>query len=85
MVFIVEVAVGTDDLPERMNEMREWLDHVRCAPSLFRFYRAGTQSSGCRVAFATQEEATAFARRFGGHVRDAMIAEAISEPSAAPP
>jgi hypothetical protein len=71
MAYIVEVTVSTDDLPGRMNEMREWLDHVRSAPSLFEVHRASAQSTGCRVVFGTQEEATAFARRFRGHVRDA--------------
>jgi len=77
MVYIVEIVVGDDDLPQRMNQMRMWLDHRRSAPSRFQVSGAGEQSTGCRVYFEAEEEATAFARQFGGCMVNPMSVEAI--------
>ena len=77
MVYIVEIVVGDDDLPQRMNQMRMWLDHQRYAPSRFQVSGAGEQSTGCRVYFEAQEEAAAFARQFDGSVVNPLSVEAI--------
>ena len=77
MVYIVEIVVSEDDLPERMNQMRVWLDHQRCAPNRFQVCDAGGQSTGCRVYFEAEAEAAAFARQFDGRVVNPMPVEAI--------
>ena len=77
MVYIVEIVVSEDDLPNRMNQMRVWLDHQRYAPSRFQVSGAGEQSTGCRVYFEAQEEAAAFARQFDGSVVNPLSVEAI--------
>jgi hypothetical protein len=77
MVYIVEIVVSEDGLPERMNQMRVWLDHRRYAPSRFRVSDAGEQSTGCRVYFEAEAEAAAFARQFDGRVVNPMTVEAI--------
>ena len=77
MVYIVEVPVAEDRLSERMNQMRAWLDHQRCAPSRFRVSDAGTKSPGFRVYFNAENEAAAFAREFGGRVVTTLAVDAI--------
>jgi hypothetical protein len=77
MVYIVEIEVAGDDLPEQMNRMRAWLDHQRYAPSRFRVSDAGAQSTGCRVYFKAEDEAVAFARQFGGRVLGNLAAAAV--------
>ena len=71
MVYIVEVLVAEDALPERMNQMRVWLDHQRYAPARFEVFDVDEPSTGCRVYFEAEEEAIAFARQFDGRVLDA--------------
>ena len=75
MVYIVEVVVSEDALPERMNQMRVWLDHQRYAPIRFQVSDAGEQATGCRVHFEAEEEAAAFARQFDGRLLDALAAD----------
>jgi len=65
MLYIVEVPVTEDDLDERMNRMRAWLDHQRFEPSSFRLLRTDTQQV-VRVVFKIASEAAAFAAEFGG-------------------
>jgi hypothetical protein len=77
MVCIVEIVVTDEALPQRMNQMRVWLDHQRYAPSRFQVSDANEQSNGCRVYFQAQEEAVAFARQFGGIVLGALTTDAI--------
>ena len=73
MAYVVEIASSADDLTEQMNQMREWLDHARYGPSLFQVYHADAQFIGFRLVFGAKEEAAAFARQFGGHVRNPVI------------
>jgi hypothetical protein len=65
VLYIVEVPVAEDDLDERMNSMRAWLDHQRFEPSSFRLQRTDTQQV-VRVLFKIESEAAAFASEFGG-------------------
>ncbi len=39
MLYVAEVPVSDDDLDDRMNRMRAWLDHQRFEPSSFRLWR----------------------------------------------
>ena len=77
MVYIVEIEVAENGLPEQMNQMRAWLDHQRYAPIRFRVSDAGRQSAGCRVHFNAEDEAAAFARQFGGHLLDTPATDAV--------
>jgi hypothetical protein len=61
---VAEVSVSEDDLDDRMNRMRAWLDHQRFQPSSFRLQRWVIGRSS--VLFKTAEEAAAFASEFGG-------------------
>ena len=65
MLYIVEIPVTDDDLNERMNRMRAWLDHQRSEPSSFRLLRTEIQQV-VRVVFKIESEAAAFASEFGG-------------------
>jgi len=68
MAYVVEVPVAGDNLTERMNSMRTWLDRQRLEPKRFRFSGADVRPIVCRVNFNTENEATAFAHEFGGRV-----------------
>jgi len=74
MLYIVEVPVTDDDLNDRMNRMRAWLDHRRSEPSSFRLLRTDTQQV-VRVVFKTESEAAAFASRFGGSLVTSPISD----------
>jgi len=67
MLFVVEVRVGADDLFVRMSNMRQWLDHRRFEPDLFRYDR-GAYGAVVRVEFKYENEAFVFAEAFGGAV-----------------
>jgi hypothetical protein len=72
MLYIVEVPVTEDDLDERMNRMRAWLDHQRSEPSSFRLLRTDTQQV-VRVVFKIESEAAAFASGFGGSLLSSPV------------
>jgi hypothetical protein len=65
MPCVAEVSVSEDDLDDRMNRMRAWLDHQRFQPSSFRLQRVGDRQV-LRVLFKTADEAAAFVSEFGG-------------------
>jgi hypothetical protein len=65
MLYVAEVSVSEDDLDDRMNRMRAWLDHQRFQPSSFRLRRVGDRQV-VRVLFKTADEAAAFAGEFSG-------------------
>jgi hypothetical protein len=77
VAYTVEIMVNKDDLPNRMNQMRVWLDHQRYFPRQFRVFDAGNQSTRCRVYFEADEEAAAFARQFDGRVLNPVAVEAM--------
>jgi hypothetical protein len=69
-VFSVEIRIPEMDekaLTARMNAMREWLDHRRVEPSVFR-YTFDPPGLLYRVDFRTKSDAVAFANQFGGQV-----------------
>ena len=64
MAYVAEVLVNDDDLIERMNRMRAWLDHQRCEPRSFRLDAADGRQA-VRVSFKVEHEAAAFIAEFG--------------------
>jgi hypothetical protein len=69
-VFPVEIRLAEPNeavLTARMTEMREWLDHRRLQPLVFR-YTFETRGLVFRVDFNAEADAAAFARAFGGRV-----------------
>lgn len=64
MVYVVEIMIEAD-LATELSQMRTWLDHMKFEPMGFRQIPC---KRICRVDFANQEEASAFARAFGGEV-----------------
>jgi hypothetical protein len=72
MLYIVEVPVTEDDLDERMNRMRAWLDHQRSEPSSFRLLRTDTQHV-VRVVFKIASEAATFATEFRGSLLSSPV------------
>ena len=72
-MFPVEIPIperDEDALPTRMTAMREWLDHRRFEPSVFR-YSFAAPGLLFRVEFTVEAEAAAFAKAFGGRVAEA--------------
>ncbi len=70
-MFLVEVTIQhEDELTEKMEAMRTWLDHRRFEPATFR-YTFASPSVGCRIEFSIEAEALAFAAAFGGHLSGA--------------
>jgi hypothetical protein len=68
MVFQVEIHLSDEEaLTEKMAAMREWLDHRRFEPLIFR-YTFEHRGMLFRVDFAIQAEAVVFAKEFGGNV-----------------
>ena len=59
-----------NDLVERLTDMRVWLDEHRYVPSTFTYFflQPGMK---IRVSFKVDDEAEAFAQRFGGSLLDA--------------
>lgn len=69
-MFAVEISLDRPaggDLAVTMATMREWLDHQRVEPVLFR-HTAKAQGVVFEVVFASKAEADAFAQAFGGMV-----------------
>jgi hypothetical protein len=75
MLYIAEAPVTEDDLDERMNRMRAWLDHQRFEPSVFRLSQTDDRQV-VRAFFKTEGEAAAFAAEFGGSVLALPVADA---------
>ena len=75
MLYIAEAPVTEDDLDERMNRMRAWLDHQRFEPSVFRLSQADDRQV-VRAFFKTEDEAAAFAAEFGGSVASLPVPDA---------
>ena len=64
MVYVVEIMIEAD-LATELSQMRTWLDHMKFEPIGFRQIPSKRM---CRVDFASEEEAKAFARAFAGEV-----------------
>jgi hypothetical protein len=75
MFFIAEIPVAEDDLNERMNRMRAWLDHQRVEPSVFRLSQTDDRQV-VRAFFKAESEAAAFAGEFGGSVVSLPVPDA---------
>jgi hypothetical protein len=75
MLYIAEAPVTEDDLDERMNRMRAWLDHQRFEPSVFRLSQAD-DGQVVRAFFKAAGEAAAFAAEFGGSVVSLRVPDA---------
>ncbi|HEY1259660.1 MAG TPA: hypothetical protein VGF34_10450 [Stellaceae bacterium] len=56
---------GDDDLVARLTDMRVWLDQQRIEPSTFTYFHL-VPGVKLRVTFEFENEAVAFARKFGG-------------------
>ena len=65
MVYIVEVAIDGERLAHELNQMRTWLDHMKFQVMGFRQI---PDTNICRVDFAGEQEARAFAQAFTGQV-----------------
>jgi hypothetical protein len=67
-MLAVEVRIFNEEaLVAAMTGMREWLDHRHFEPTTFR-YTFNSPGIVCRVEFADESEAAAFAEAFGGRV-----------------
>src|ERR1051325_6982253 len=69
-MFLVQISAPEQDekgLTARMNTMREWLDHCRFEPSVFR-YSSNSSGAVFDVEFKVEAEALAFAKEFGGGI-----------------
>jgi hypothetical protein len=67
-MFQVSISISErTTLAGRMDAMRVWLDQQRFEPATFR-YSLTLQAIDCRVDFAIETEATAFAEAFDGKV-----------------
>jgi hypothetical protein len=65
-VFPVEIRIPDETiLTEQMATMREWLDHQRFEPTVFR-YTFTSPGIVFRVEFKVEAEAVAFAKAFDG-------------------
>lgn len=74
-----EVRISDDeDLVERLKDMRVWLDGHRFEPSTFTYFYL-EPGMMIRVAFDIDEEARAFADRFGGYLLDARNPKAFAD------
>jgi hypothetical protein len=67
MPYVVELMLTEGNFIEQMNRMRSWLDHRRVEPSAFRVLD-GDDARECRVHFASEADAIAFAEEFGGEL-----------------
>ena len=67
MLYIVGLTIAEQNIVERMNEMRTWLDHRHIEPAMFRLVD-GEVPGELRVNFTSQADAVAFAAQFGGEV-----------------
>jgi hypothetical protein len=63
MLYIVEVAIDTEDLAHGLSQMRTWLDHMKFQAIGFRQIPG---ANICRVDFESEQAARAFARAFAG-------------------
>jgi hypothetical protein len=65
----VEICIHDEDaLTGQMATMREWLDHQRFEPAVFR-YTFTSPGMAFRVEFTVQAEAVAFAEAFDGQLQ----------------
>ena len=65
-MFPVEIRIEHEyALTAQVAGMREWLDHRRIVPTIFR-YTFASPGVVFRVEFAIEAEAAAFAAEFGG-------------------
>jgi hypothetical protein len=72
--YVAEIPVADDDLNDRMNRMRTWLDHQGFEPTSFQLTE-GDGRQVVRVVFNTESQAMAFAAEFGGSLLTSVPAE----------
>ncbi len=63
----VEIRLYRNELPDKMAQMRVWLDEHRFEPSVFS-YSGHDRAMLVHIAFDEAEPAAAFAERFGGRM-----------------
>lgn len=68
-----EVHIHDADFGDRLKDMRIWLDANRFEPATFTYFFL-FPGMRLRVSFASDNEATAFAKEFGGIVVDTAAA-----------
>jgi hypothetical protein len=71
MIYIVEVALNTEDLATELGQMRTWLDHMKLQVIGF---RQNPNTNICRVDFEEEQEARLFAQAFAGQVLNRIAA-----------
>jgi hypothetical protein len=71
MLYIVEVAIDAENFAHELSQMRTWLDHMRFQAIGFRQI---PDAHICRVDFASEQQARAFAQAFAGKVLDRTAA-----------
>ena len=64
MFYIVDIDASGDSLSERMNQMRTWLNHMRCQTASFRQV-AASDDPVYRIDFFDENQARAFAQASG--------------------
>ena len=64
-----EVCIPDDNLVERLTDIRVWLDEHRYQPSTFTYFFLHPRMM-IRVLFKIDDEAEAFAQKFGGSLLD---------------
>jgi hypothetical protein len=79
---LAEVDIRTQEFGKPLKDMRRWLDAMRFSPSTFTYFFL-VPGIRLRIAFDLDDEAAAFATRFGGILVDTAGGKA--PPSRRPP
>jgi hypothetical protein len=64
-----EIRISDDDFAGCLKDMRLWLDEHRYEPSTFTYFDVGPGVL-VRVSFNVDDEAEAFAQKFGGSLTE---------------
>ena len=67
MGYVVDVVIERRKFALQLSEMRTWLDHAKLQATGFRRIPG---ANACRVGFASEQDARAFAQAFAGQLRD---------------
>jgi hypothetical protein len=67
---MAEMEIGNADFSDRLKDIQVWLDTKRFAPSTFTYFFL-LRGMRLRVAFDIDDQAAAFASKFGGILVDA--------------
>ena len=74
MLYVLEVAVGSEDLARELSQMRTWLDHMKLHAIGFRKIPG---RDICRVDFQGEQEARTFAQAFAGRILNRAAANLL--------